>query len=306
MLRCKICGYEGKQLHQHLKAVHNLSGKEYRNLYGSEEILQEGFSPPTSQKKDLAQALRTTVSRKKELDSLKALESYSKEVTREKLTKDNYYLNFLGKSKSRSLLKKDPKLFKSIYEHTQVLEDVSKEEHLYKSNYSFVKRVHFIVFYNYELDSVKCKCGKRHSFRKYCRECNEESSHPGQIHSKDTLRKMRLSAIHRIRSAKGQAAPRYNINSISIIDTIGEKNGYTFQHAENGGEYYIKELGYWLDAYDTEKNVVLEIYEKHHFKKGKISERDIRREEEIKGFLSKINKTPCTFLKYSYEKQQFI
>jgi len=32
----------------------------------------------------------------------------------------------------------------------------------------------------------------------------------------------------------------------------------------NGGEYFIEELGYWLDGYDKEKNVGIEYYEKAH------------------------------------------
>jgi hypothetical protein len=32
----------------------------------------------------------------------------------------------------------------------------------------------------------------------------------------------------------------------------------------NGGEYFIEELGYWVDGYDKEKNVVIEYYENAH------------------------------------------
>jgi very-short-patch-repair endonuclease len=69
------------------------------------------------------------------------------------------------------------------------------------------------------------------------------------------------------------------------------KHGYNFQHAENGGEYYIKELGYFLDAYDLEKNVVLEIDESHHFRNGKLRKKDIIRQEEITNFLG------CKFIR---------
>ena len=48
------------------------------------------------------------------------------------------------------------------------------------------------------------------------------------------------------------------------MDKYGEENGYNFQHAMNGGEYYIEELGYWIDGYDSEKNVVMEYYESYH------------------------------------------
>ena len=38
--------------------------------------------------------------------------------------------------------------------------------------------------------------------------------------------------------------PSYNPKSIPIIEEFGKANGYNFQHAENGGEFYIKTLGY--------------------------------------------------------------
>ena len=43
------------------------------------------------------------------------------------------------------------------------------------------------------------------------------------------------------------------------LDKISEEKNVKIQHAMNGGEYYIKELGYWLDGYDIENNVVYEI-----------------------------------------------
>jgi len=60
----------------------------------------------------------------------------------------------------------------------------------------------------------------------------------------------------------------------------------------NGGEYHIKELGYWLDGYDKENNVVYEFDEKHHFdKNGNLSEKDITRQQEIELLLG------CKFIR---------
>jgi hypothetical protein len=59
--------------------------------------------------------------------------------------------------------------------------------------------------------------------------------------------------------------PNYNKNSISILEAKAKKLGITdLQHAENGGEFYIKELGYFVDVYSKEKNIVIEYQEKHH------------------------------------------
>jgi hypothetical protein len=97
----------------------------------------------------------------------------------------------------------------------------------------------------------------------------------------------RLAAIKRISNAKFnglQMFPSFNTNACKVIDDYGKENGYCFQHALNGGEFYIKELGYWVDGYDKEKNVVIEYYEKHHNDK-KIIKKDIKRKYEIINFL---------------------
>lgn len=70
----------------------------------------------------------------------------------------------------------------------------------------------------------------------------------------------------------------YNPNSIPIIEKYGKENGYKFQHAENGGEYLVREVYYWVDGYDHENNVVVEYDEKYHemqTEKDKIRQRHI-------------------------------
>jgi very-short-patch-repair endonuclease len=51
-------------------------------------------------------------------------------------------------------------------------------------------------------------------------------------------------------------------------------------------------LGYWVDGYDKEKNVVIEIDEKQHFDiNGNLLEKDIRRQKEIEKYLD------CKFIR---------
>lgn len=90
--------------------------------------------------------------------------------------------------------------------------------------------------------------------------------------------------------------PNYNINSIPIIEEYGRVNGYKFQHAENGGEYFVEGLGYYLDGYDIENNVVIEIDELHHFdKSGNLNKKDIIRQNKI------VEKLNCKFIRIRYE-----
>lgn len=82
-----------------------------------------------------------------------------------------------------------------------------------------------------------------------------------------------------------QITPVYNKNACKLFDKISEEKNIHIQHAMNGGEYYIKELGYWLDGYDKDNNVVYEYDEKRHFSNGKLKEKDVIRQEEITNFL---------------------
>lgn len=64
------------------------------------------------------------------------------------------------------------------------------------------------------------------------------------------------------------------------------ENNTFIQHALNGGEYHVKELGYWVDGYDRENNIVYEWDEKHHYDVyGNLLERDLNRQKEIEDYL---------------------
>ncbi len=100
----------------------------------------------------------------------------------------------------------------------------------------------------------------------------------GKTLSDETRQKMRLSAIARIEQNHGVIFPNYNLKACKLIEEYGKQNGYNFQHAENGGEFHIKKLGYWVDGYDVEQNVVIEIDESHHVRQ---QEKDKQRQQEI-------------------------
>jgi hypothetical protein len=70
--------------------------------------------------------------------------------------------------------------------------------------------------------------------------------------------------------------------SLTVESVNGNENGYSFQHAMNGGEFYIEELGYWLDGYDSINNIVIEYNEKHHRRQ---TVKDEKRKKEIIEFL---------------------
>lgn len=104
-------------------------------------------------------------------------------------------------------------------------------------------------------------------------------------HTEETKKKIRLSQIESLKRRFGSGVcPTYNKIACHRIDDYGKQHGYSFQHALNGGEFYIKELGYWVDGYDKDRNAVIEYYEKQH-RRTKSQTRDQQRMNEIVGLL---------------------
>lgn len=107
-------------------------------------------------------------------------------------------------------------------------------------------------------------------------------------------KKHRTSILNFIEKNHGGIRPMINPHACKIITEYGIKNGYKFQHGLNGGEYYIKKLGYFVDGYDKENNIVFEYDESHHFNKNNtLKNKDIIRMNEIINFLK------CKFIRYN-------
>lgn len=118
----------------------------------------------------------------------------------------------------------------------------------------------------------------------------QNNPHYGHTHSDETKRKQRIRRLESL-NAKTPCYPGYNKTACIRIDEYGQQHGYNFQHAENGGEYFISQLGYYVDGYDKEKNVVIEYDEKHHFIKGCLRQKDLIRQQEIEQYLK------CKFIR---------
>lgn len=226
-------------------------------------------------------------------DAIEITECYSLYETIERLKKDGLYKNLIGRGKNRTLIKSDLKLYKSIMEYTHALEEAFVSQNAYKSSYNFSHRIAFLMEKGLDIAQLKCKCGKKYTWTKYCRYCPDyKRNQLGKPHTEEIKKKMRLAALSYISQLKGQVIPRYNKNSISVIENYGKENGYVFMHAENGGEYFIKELGYFLDGYDPINNIAIEVDEKRHFNAdGNLLSKDIERQEQIQNLLK------CKFIR---------
>lgn len=126
-----------------------------------------------------------------------------------------------------------------------------------------------------------------------CRECYLKERKV--TFSNETRKKIRLSCIKQMEERLfngGQMKPNYNIVACRYFNELNKEREWSLQHAENGGEFYIKDLGYWVDAYDKERNTIVEYDEPYH-SGTKQKQKDLIRLNEIKNFLN------CKFYRYN-------
>lgn len=113
----------------------------------------------------------------------------------------------------------------------------------------------------------------------------------GRKTSQETKKKQRIAAINQIKEKyRANFHPNYNKKACEYFDKLMIETKTNIQHAENGGEFHIESLGYWVDGYDKENNIVYEYDEKKHSYKNK-KQKDIERQNEI------INLLNCQFIR---------
>jgi hypothetical protein len=128
--------------------------------------------------------------------------------------------------------------------------------------------------------------GKHH--KKFTIESNRQK-HIGKKASDETKRKMRISAIAYRKSIDPGWHPSYNKKACEYFRNFDNENMTNGQHAENGGEYYLEELGYYLDYINFDKKLIIEFNERRHYANGKLKEYDRIREKEIKNYFKDFN-----------------
>jgi hypothetical protein len=112
----------------------------------------------------------------------------------------------------------------------------------------------------------------------------------------DVRKKLRLKTIEKLESDLElygkKIIPFFNNKGCEYFNKLMLENNTFIQHALNGGEFYIKELGYWVDGYDRENNMVYEWDEKYHYDVyGNLLEKDVIRQKEIEDYLK------CRFIR---------
>jgi len=147
-------------------------------------------------------------------------------------------------------------------------------------------------FCSQECRSIGVKGKGNHFYGKHHKKStieNNKQKHTGKKIPDETKRKMRISAITYRKSINPGWHPNYNKKACEYFRNFDKENKTNGQHAENGGEHYVKELGYYLDYINFDKKLIIEFNERRHYANGKLKEYDRIREKEIKNYFKDFN-----------------
>lgn len=108
----------------------------------------------------------------------------------------------------------------------------------------------------------------------------------GIKHTDETRCKLRIArANYAMRNAGTRICPAFNEIACDYFEWVNKWNGWNGRYATNGGEYFVKELGYFVDYYEPVENIVIEWDEPRHYKGDVLIEKDVYRMKQIKDHL---------------------
>lgn len=134
----------------------------------------------------------------------------------------------------------------------------------------------------------------------------KKSKLKGKVISDESRRKMRISAINRIkrdRCVESSMCPSVNKKETSYFEILDKDRGWDgIFYLKNGKkeQFFIKELGYFVDYYEPKLNIVVEYDETSHYNEDwSLKEKDVIRQNEI------IDNLKCKFYRYNASLNKF-
>lgn len=119
----------------------------------------------------------------------------------------------------------------------------------------------------------------------------------GRCHTEEAKRKMRVATCKRI--LKIQRASNGRINHVGraegiFFDALEKQRGWNgTYYSKSGRQHFLEDLGYFVDYYEPNLNIVVEYDEPRHYRRGVLREKDRKRMNEIKAHLG------CQFLRFN-------
>ena len=110
----------------------------------------------------------------------------------------------------------------------------------------------------------------------------------GRVQPLEQTRKIRLKAIKRVSEASfegRQICPACSPRACEFFERFDKDFNTQGRYGTNGGEYFIKELGYWPDYINFNLKLIMEWDEEDHYNgSGVLKKKDVRRQEEIQKY----------------------
>ena len=144
------------------------------------------------------------------------------------------------------------------------------------------------------INKMKKRKGKNNPFfgKKHSKETKEKWSRSGKNNSmygkkhtekfkKEQSLRARKNFYKMLKKINKNYHPSYNINACKWFEQFDRIKNTIGKYATNGGEFYIKELGYWLDYINHELKIIIEWDEERHYRYNKLKKKDIKRQKEI-------------------------
>ncbi len=117
----------------------------------------------------------------------------------------------------------------------------------------------------------------------------------GKKHTEKTRRKMRIAACKRVlQKIKNGRFSNSNPKEETYFRLLEQKNQWNgIYNGKCKTQYFIENLGYFVDYYEPSLNIVIEYDEPRHYINGNLKEKDIERMNKIKNHLK------CKFLRFN-------
>lgn len=121
----------------------------------------------------------------------------------------------------------------------------------------------------------------------------------GRRHTEEWKQRMRVLACQRLSKLQIQRNDNGQMNNVGkkegeyfvALEKEKDWNGVFYQ--KSGKQFLLEDLGYFLDYYEPNLNIVVEYDEPRHYVNGKLQPKDLQRMDEIKKNLR------CKFLRFN-------
>lgn len=136
-------------------------------------------------------------------------------------------------------------------------------------------------------EEAKKKLSKIGKGRRHTKEHSDKISKSltGKEHTRERIKNQRLARIKYIEKVKLKGiklCPSANLRGCEYFEKFDKEHNTKGQYASSGGEFFISDLGFWVDYINRDLKLIMEYDEKrHYYADGTLKEKDQKRQADI-------------------------